>query len=380
MIYLDNAATTFPKPPCVAEEMTKCLKKYCGNPGRSSHKLSVASSEKIYEARALLAEMFDADAENVVFTYNTTYALNMAIKSNLRYSSHVLISDMEHNSVIRPIAECVRQKLCTYSVFESGGSDEEIIKSIKQNTRKDTSMLVCTHVSNVGSRTLPIEKIGAFCHERGIFFIVDGAQSAGIKRISVKDMNIDALCIPGHKGLYGPQGVGAIIYGSDKVGRTLIEGGTGINSLETSMPDFLPERYEAGTLATPCIAGLAEALKWLKTVGTEKIRSHEENLYVTLCDLLSEKEEITVYKMNAYPGNTLMFNIKNLSSATVASELDKRDICVRSGFHCSPYAHKLMKTGDGGAVRVGIGVFNKPADIYYLYEALCDIIKSKRPK
>ena len=380
MIYLDNAATTFPKPTCVAEEMTKCLKKYCGNPGRSSHKLSVASSEKIYEARVLLAEAFDADAENVVFTYNTTYALNMAIKSNLRYSSHVLISDIEHNSVIRPIAECVRQKLCTYSVFESGGSDDEIIKSIKKNMRNDTSMLVCTHVSNVGSRTLPIKKIGALCKERGIFFIVDGAQSAGIKSISVKDMNIDALCIPGHKGLYGPQGVGAIIYGSDKIGRTLIEGGTGINSLETTMPDFLPERYEAGTLATPCIAALAESIKWLKTVNTDKIRSHEENLYTTLCDLLSEKDEITVYKMNDYPGNTLMFNVKNLSSATVASELDKRDICVRSGFHCSPSAHKLLKTGDGGAVRVGISVFNKPADIYSLYEALCDIIKNKRPR
>ena len=176
MIYLDNAATSFPKPPCVTEEISRCIKKYCGNPGRSSHALSIKSAEKIYEARELLAKMFGAKAENVVFTYNTTYALNIAIKSHFKMSSHVLISDMEHNSVLRPIHELSRQKLCTYSIFSTDGTDEQIIENIKLNLKDNTSLLVCTHLSNICSRKLPIERIGALCKEKGVYFIVDGAQ------------------------------------------------------------------------------------------------------------------------------------------------------------------------------------------------------------
>lgn len=380
MIYLDNAATTFPKPPCVTEEITKCLKKYCGNPGRSSHKLSIKSAEKIYEVRELLAEMFDCEAENIVFTYNTTYALNIAIKSLLRYSTHVLISDIEHNSVLRPVNELCKQKLCTYDIFSTRGSTEEILKSIKEAIKKETSMLVCTHVSNVGERTLPIKEIGELCHKNNITFIVDGAQSAGLHNISVKKMNIDALCVPAHKGLYGPQGVGFIAFNSDKVGRSVFEGGTGINSLELNMPDFLPEAYEAGTLSTPSIAGLGESLKWLKTVNISKLKAHEEDLYSVFYNLLSENEHITVYKMNHYAGNTILLNINGISSSFFASELDKREICVRSGFHCSPLAHKLLNTGDNGAVRVSFGAYNSRKEVFSTYDAIEDIIKKHKLK
>ena len=378
MIYLDNAATTFPKPQCVIEEMSRCLKKYCGNPGRSSHSLSIKSAEKIYETRELLAEFFDTEAENVVFTYNTTYALNIAIKSLLKYSTHVLISDIEHNSVLRPIHKCSEQKLCSYSIFSTNGTDEQILKSIESNIKHNTSMLVCTHVSNIGERRLPIKKIGQLCKKYNITFIVDGAQSAGVHNISVKKMNIDALCIPGHKGLYGPQGVGVIIFGNDSIGRSIFEGGTGINSLELNMPNFLPEAYEAGTLSTPSIVGLNESLKWLKSLDINKVRAHEEELYDILYNILNENERITIYKMNSYSGNTLSFNINGLSSAYVASELEKRDICVRSGFHCAPLAHKLLNTGDSGAVRVGIGVFNTKSDIYALCDSINDISKNKK--
>lgn len=380
MIYLDNAATTFPKPQCVIDEMNSCLKKYCGNPGRSSHSLSLKSAKKIYETRELLAEMFDADCENVVFTLNTTYALNIAIKSLLKYSTHVLISDIEHNSVLRPVAKCAEQKLCTYDIFSTNGNDEQILESIESLIKHNTSMLVCTHVSNIGERRLPIEKIGKLCKKHGITFIVDGAQSAGIHKISVKKMNIDALCIPGHKGLYGPQGVGAVIFGKETIERTIFEGGTGINSLELNMPDFLPEALEAGTLSTPTIVGLNEALKWLKELDITRIRAHEEELYNILYDFLQSNSKITIYKMNSYPGNTLSFNICGLSSAYVASELDKRDICVRSGFHCSPLAHKLMNTGESGAVRIGIGIFNTKKDIYTICDAISDISKHKNKK
>ena len=378
MIYFDNAATTFPKPHTVSDEMTRCIKKYCGNPGRSSHNLSKISAEHIYNTREEIATMFNAEAENIIFTYNTTYALNIAIKALSREGSHILISDIEHNSVLRPVFSLCERKKCTYNIFSTSGTDEEIIEDILLKITSNTSLLVSTHVSNVGSRRLPIEKIGALCHSKGIKFIVDGAQSAGVHQIDVQRMNIDALCAPGHKALYGPQGVGIIAFGKEINGETVIEGGTGINSLEPQMPDFLPERYEAGTLSTPAIVGLGEGVKWLKSIGIDRIRAHEEELYDTLKDMLSLNGQIITYNMNDYAGNTLLFNVKGMSSSYVASQLDKRDICVRSGFHCSPLAHRLLNTGENGAVRVSFSVFNTKKEVYTFYDALNDIIKNTK--
>ena len=378
MIYLDNAATTFPKPNTVSDEITRCIKKYCGNPGRSSHYLSKISAEHIYNTREEISNLFNAEAENVIFTYNTTYALNIAIKALAKDNTHILISDIEHNSVLRPVAALCKNRNCTYSIFSSNGNDDEIIEDILLKITPSTSLVVCTHVSNVGSRRLPIEKIGNLCHNKGIKFIVDGAQSAGLHHIDVKKMNIDALCVPGHKALYGPQGVGVIVFGKDTDGDTYIEGGTGINSLELQMPEFLPERYEAGTLSTPAIIGLGEGIKWLKSIGIDRIRAHEEDLYYTIKDMFSLNDQIITYSMNDYPGNTLLFNVKGMSSVYVSSLLDKRDVCVRSGFHCSPMAHKLLNTGEGGAVRVSFSVFNTKKEIYSFYDILTDIIKKAK--
>ncbi len=379
MIYFDNPATTFPKPSALSEEISRCIKNYCGNPGRSVHSLSIKSAEKIFETRVLLGEMFECDPENVVFTYNTTYALNIAIKGLVRERSHILLSDIEHNAVLRPVIALSREKSCSYSFFNTDGDDEQILESIKSSITESTSMLVCTHISNVGVRRLPIEKIGKLCKENGIFFIVDGAQSAGIQDINVRKMNISALCIPAHKGLYGPQGLGIVLLGDGVIGRTIIEGGAGISSLESEMPDFLPERYEAGTLSTPLICGLSESLKWLKALETRSIRAHEEKLYRSAVDIMSLNENIILYKMNEYDGNTLLFNIKGVSASWLGAELNKRDICVRSGFHCAPLAHKKLNTGSGGAVRIGFSVFNTQKEVYAFYEALCDIIKRKKP-
>ena len=377
MIYLDNAATTFPKPSCVCDEINRCIKKYCGNPGRSSHILSLKSAEKIYEARVLLADMFGAEPENVVFTYNTTYALNISIKSFVKYSSHILISDIEHNSVLRPVHELQNQKLCTYDIFSTNGSDDEILENIKSKIQKNTSMLICTHMSNICSRRLPIMEIGKLCKERGIYFIVDGAQSAGIYPINVTEMSIDALCIPAHKSLYGPQGLGAIIFSSCNVGRSIFEGGTGINSLEYAMPDVLPERYEAGTQSTPLIAGLSASLKWLNAIEISKIRLYEEDLYLYLLNLLKNNEKFEIYLGSNQPGNTLLFNIKGLTSVYVSGELDKRGICTRSGLHCAPLAHKALMVPSDGAVRVGLSVYNTKNELNTLFDALVDIIKEK---
>lgn len=378
MIYLDNAATTFPKPPMVLDEMSRCLKKYCGNPGRSSHALSMRSAEKIYETRQLLADMFGAEVENVIFTYNTTYALNIAIKGFVKLSSHILISNLEHNSVLRPVHELARKKLCTYDTFDAHGTDEEIIEDIKKKLTPGTSMLICTYVSNVCSKKMPIKKIGDLCKSRGMFFVVDGAQGAGLYPINVKEMNIDALCIPGHKSLYGPQGVGALVLSSERMGRSIIEGGTGINSLELSMPEISPERYEAGTPATPAIAGLCGALKWLNAVEGTKICQYEEELYSYLKNKLLTNENVEIYQLDNSLGNTLIFNLKGMQSVTVSEMLDKRGICTRSGYHCAPLAHKALGVPSGGAVRVSFSVYNTKAEINTLCDALDEIIKEKK--
>ena len=378
MIYLDNAATTFPKPSCLSDEITRCIKTYCGNPGRSAHALSIKSSEKIYEARELLATMFGASAENVIFTYNTTYALNLAIKSLYKRGGHILISDIEHNSVYRPVFNLLKQGLCTFDIFSTSGNESEILENIKSKLIPSTSMIVCTHTSNICERTLPISLIGKLCKEKGITFIVDGAQSAGIKQINVQDMNISALCIPAHKGLYGPQGLGMIIFGEHKLERTIIEGGTGINSKELEMPDFLPEALEGGTMSTPLIAGLCESLKWLKNTDANHICAYEEELYKILVEHLSEIKSLKLYKLNSYSGNTVIFNLDGMPSNTVGAELNKRGVCVRSGFHCSPLAHSTAKTGENGAVRISLGAFNTKNDIYGVCNAINNI--SKRVK
>ena len=377
MIYLDNAATTFPKPPCLCDGINQCIKTYCGNPGRSAHKLSLKSAEKIYETRTLLAEMFNSDLENVIFTYNTTYALNIAIKSLYKPNSHILISDIEHNSVYRPVYKLKEEGLCLFDIFSTTGSDENIIEEIKSKLKPNSKMLVCAHVSNVGVRRLPIKEIGDLCKEKGITFIVDAAQSAGIYPIDVKNMNISVLCMPAHKGLYGPQGLGIAIF-NDVNGKSVFEGGTGINSLEPRMPDFLPEMYEPGTMSTPLIAGLCESLKWLKELSISSIRLYEEELYKEFISKLTDINELDLYLMNSYFGNTILFNIKNISPNIVGNELNKCGICVRSGFHCSYLAHKTLGTIETGAVRMSLSVFNTKKEIATTCIAIKKIINDKK--
>ncbi len=378
MIYLDNAATTYPKPQIVIEEMSKCLKSYCANAGRSAHSLAIKTAEKIFEARQVISDFFGADEDNIVFTYNATYALNMAIKSLINDEAHILISDIEHNAVLRPIHSICTKTKNTYDIFDTNGSDEEIINNIKGKITSKTSMIVCNFVSNICSRRLPIKEIGEICKKNNIIFIVDGSQGAGHYNINVKESNINALCLPGHKGLYGPQGTGIVIFNNVSP-RQYIEGGTGINSLELEMPKILPERLEAGTLSAPSIIGLLEGVKWLKTLNVDKIRSHEEDLYLHFKKYISTNDNYIIYESNFYPGNTICFNSKFLTSNIVAKELNDRGICVRSGQHCSPLAHKTLGTRADGAVRISFSVFNTRNDVIELIEALDGIsIKHKK--
>ena len=376
MIYLDNAATSFPKPRRVAEEQLRCMQLYGGNPGRGSHALALAAAEKIYECREELASFFGCQTpENVIFTMNTTMALNIVIKGLLTPGDHVLISDMEHNAVFRPIYKLARDGRITYDVFETfpnhlSRNTEMICASILEKIRPNTKMLICAHASNICSATLSLAQIGAICRKKGILFVVDAAQSAGHLPIDMQKMQIDALCVPGHKGLWGPQGCGALLLGNGIVADTLMEGGSGYNSLEGNMPEDAPERYEAGTLPTPAIAGLLEGVREVKRLGIDYIHSHECALIKRLNERLSEMSKIALYAPH-HKGGVLLFSLQDISSDRVGAFLNERGFCVRTGFHCAALAHKTLGTPASGAIRVSPSLFNTTTQI----DALCDTIK-----
>lgn len=380
MIYLDNAATTFPKPPAVRREVERCLREYCGNPGRSAHKLSLAAAEAIYDCRLAAAEFFGIPSpEKIIFTYNTTYALNMAIKGLLRRGDHVLISDMEHNAVFRPVHRLAELGEISYDIFPTGCADphgmtENILSAIRRLLRPNTRMLITAHIPNLCSAVMPLEILGRFCREKKLLFVVDAAQSAGIEHIDCQKMQIDALCVPGHKGLYGPQGSGIMALGNGSTLATLIEGGSGVHSQDPSMPEFSPERYEAGTLATPTLAGLCAGIRFVRERGIDQIRTQEEMLYLRLREQLLAIDGITVYAPH-HVGSTLLFNIDGIPSADAAALLDRHDIYLRAGFHCAPLGHKTLGTGENGALRVGFSVFNHPNEVDALVWAVRQIRK-----
>ena len=380
MIYLDNAATSFPKPHRVWEEQERCMRTYCGNPGRGSHRLAMQSAEKIYECRELLASLMGSNhPENVIFTMNTTAAINTAVKGLLHRGDHVLISDLEHNAVWRPICKLAREGKITYSIFPSYSlshdrSAERICRGIRELIRPNTRMLICTHASNICSVTMPIAEIGALCRQHGILFVVDGAQSAGHLPISMEEMQIDALCLPGHKGLMGVQGSGCLLLGEDVYAETLMEGGSGLNSLDEAMPEESPERYEAGTLPTPAIAGLCEGVKFVREVGVDSIFKHETELWDRISERLQSLGGITV-SVPDVRGGILLFYSSRIPSDVFGAELDRRGICVRSGFHCAALAHRTLETPADGAVRVSPGYFNRISDADALWKAVKDILK-----
>lgn len=379
MIYFDNAATTFPKPLSVYRELERCTKNYCGNPGRGSHSLSRISAEKIYEARELISAHFGSNMpENVIFTYNDTYALNMMIKGVLQKGDHVIISDMEHNSVYRPIEALYQKGIITYDIFDSmclfgERSAEKICANIRKLIKRETKLLIANHISNICSAELPIEDIGRLCKAHGIIFMVDAAQSAGHMPINMEKMNIDILCAPGHKALFGIQGSGFAILQKDIIPCPIIEGGSGVDSLMKEMPELPPERFEAGTLSVPSIVSLAEGVRFVEERGIKEIHDYELALFDRAVEILKEFPKINIYA-EMHRGATLMFNIENIDCQRVSDLLDGTGICTRSGLHCSPLAHKALGTVDSGAVRISFSPFNTLRELDFFYAALKSII------
>jgi cysteine desulfurase family protein len=376
MIYLDNAATTYPKPKTVYKSVMDAMTRYGANPGRGSHAMAIEGARVIYETRELLAELFNLDDPmRVILTFNATDGLNMAIKGILKPGDHVVTTAMEHNSVLRPIKEMENNGVENTIVSCSNEGKinvEDIEAAIKSNTR----MVVTTHVSNLTGTIFPIEKIGEICKKRNVLYLVDGSQSAGVLEIDMIKQHIDFLAVPGHKGLLGPQGTGALLINNDAVIKELKEGGTGSESSNPHQPDFYPDKLEAGTHNLPGIAGLNAGLKYILNKGTKSILNHEKNILETFINEMRKNPKIVIYGPEDISDRSgvVPINIEGMDSSEVAYILDTEyNIAVRPGLHCAPLAHKAIGTENIGAVRFGVGPFTKRTDVMAAVKALNEI-------
>lgn len=370
MIYLDNAATTGKKPPEVIKAVNDALKFYSANPGRSGHLASVKAAEAIYGVRQKTADFFGASgAENVCFTLNCTHSINCVIKGVLRKGERVIVSSLEHNAVMRPLKKMgIGYDVAEVSLFDDKITLENFEAKIKPNTR----LIICTGASNVLGKTLPIKEIGALCKKRGLLFAVDAAQTAGVLPINMKEMNIDYLCIAPHKGLYATMGVGILIC-EKAINNTIIEGGTGTNSIELVQPDNLPERIESGTVNLPAIMGIGAGIDYVNKKGIENIYKSEISLINMLYGKLKENPNIILYtpepiKYGYAP--VLSFNIKGFSSSEVTALMSENGIAARGGLHCAPTAHRIIDTLNQGTVRISVATFNNTNEIMILSNLL----------
>ena len=366
MIYFDNAATTFPKPPTVAKEMLRCMREYGGNPGRSGHRLSLAASEAVFNVREALAEFFGiTKPENIVFTSNCTAALNLAISGVAKRGDHFLISDLEHNSVLRTVAGLCRERGMSFDIFHALASDDMILEEIEKKRKPNTRAVICTHASNICPRILPIARIGALCKRLKLLFIVDAAQSAGIYDISVMRDGISILCAPGHKGLYGPQGSGFAAFADDfdfSHFAVSLYGGNGKNSAELDMGREPPDSFEAGTLATPAIVGLGEGLRFVKFRRREQIEAMENALFQQAKRTLGNLPRVKIYLPEAERGSLVLLGFEGISPSLIAQKLSDHGICTRAGLHCAPIAHRALGTG-GDALRISFSAMNTASEV-----------------
>ncbi len=376
MIYLDNAATTLYKPDEVYIRSNEVFRLFGANAGRGGHKPSIDAAEIIYSCRERLAAYFGCDKpENIIFTSGCTDALNILIKGLFSGGDHIIATAYEHNSVLRPLEFLKKTRACEYSTaFPKNGqiSTESLEKEIKPNTKA----IIMNHVSNVTGSVQDIEAVGLLCKRRGLLFIVDGAQSAGTQITDMKKMNISYLCCAGHKGLYGPQGIGVLCIAPDSpLPVPLRHGGTGSRSLELDQPSDMPEYLESGTLAVQNIAALEKGIDFVQTHG---VLAHEIKLADMLKEELSHMERVRLYSPKSFKSGVVSFNIGDADSSLVAEILDKQySICARGGFHCAPLVHKYLGTENQGAVRFSLSYFNTEADISGAVDAVKEIAAQK---
>ena len=376
-IYLDNAATSYPKPNQVAKSIYDFMINNGTSSGRGSYKMAIKSDFLVYETRKLIGELFNfKNPKNVIFTSNVTESINLALRGILKKGDHVVTSSLEHNAVWRTLKTLEKEiniEITKVYADEYGYTNPAAVKnSIKENTK----LIVFTHASNVLGTIQPIKEIGRIAKENNILFLVDTAQTAGVLNIDINENNIDLLAFTGHKSLFGPMGTGGLIVNTDYEINPLKAGGTGGDSKYEYQPEYYPNKLETGTLNVSGIVGLREGIKFINNETIDKIHKKEKILISYALKKLQEVKNIKIYG----PQNeediigVISFNIDNISAEEVVYNLDmKHNIMVRAGLHCSPNAHELIGTKDIGTVRVGIGYFNKFDDIDKLVFALNDI-------
>ena len=370
MIYFDNAATTGKKPKSVIKAVNEGLNFYTANPGRSGHSLSFATAQAVYDSREKIADFFGASgADRVCFTLNCTHSINAVLKGVSRTGDRIIVSSLEHNAVMRPLKKMgIGFDIADVDLLD----DQKTLKNFSDKIKPNTKMIFCTGASNVLGKTLPIKQIGQLCKKKGLLFGVDAAQLAGIMPINMVDMNIDFLCIAAHKGLYAPMGLGILICEKD-IENTIIEGGTGTNSIELIQPDIYPEKLESGTINVPAILGAKAGCEFINSKGIKRMYDGEIALISGLYEELKKRDGIELYtpdplKYSYVP--VLSFNVKDLNSQQVAEILSKNGIATRGGLHCSPYAHSKIGTLERGTIRVSVSVFNKWEEIKYFIDVL----------
>lgn len=382
-IYFDNAATSWPKPPEVHAAMQKYMRKIGANPGRSGHRLSVEAARIIFDSREKLAQLFNVDDPlRIVMTKNATEGLNIAISGLLKPGDHVITSSMEHNSVMRPLRAKERRgvSLTVIPCDKTGMIDPgQISAAIKKNTKA----IFMTHASNVTGTIMPIADIGCIARECGLVFCVDAAQTAGCYPIDVEAMNIDLLAFTGHKSLFGPSGTGGLYIreGLEKRIEPLCIGGTGSRSEVEEQPDFMPDRYEAGTPNTVGIAGLQAGVDFILSEGIFQIKKKEEALVKTFMEGVRDLADMMIYGQTGMQKRTpvVSFNISGMDPAAIALELDERyKIMSRSGIHCAPSAHKTIGTYPMGTVRFSFSYFNTPEQVAKAVEAIKKISRRRK--
>lgn len=381
MIYLDNAATTFPKPLSVLRAQNAGMTQYGGNPGRGGHNFSMRAGEQVYNVRKKAAAFFHTEPDCVIFTNNCTTALNMAIKGFLKPDSHVICSCLDHNAVYRPLWRLKESGLTDFDiapVYED--NPEWTVSAFARLIRPNTCMIVCTHASNVSGHILPVKEIGALCKRNGITFIVDAAQSAGILPTEMDTLHADAICVPGHKGLYGPSGTGMLLLSPESpLPHTILEGGTGSVSAQPEQPDFLPDRLESGTLNTSGILALGAGLDFVQKNRNIIIRQED-----ALCRMTEEAlrsiRGITVCPHGKHHVPLFSFSVEGMHSEETAAYLNEHGFALRGGLHCAPLAHQHYHTEEQGLVRFAPSYFTTQQECRQFVSCMRNLIKNMNRK
>ena len=374
MIYFDNAATTYPKPPSVIAAMSRALVRYGANPGRAGHAMSLETADAVFSAREKCAEFFGASVENTVFMPNCTFALNTAVKGVLTDNSHAVVSDIEHNAVLRPLHALTESCGVSYSCAQTSDDDAETVSNFEKLINRRTKAVICTLAGNVTGKILPVAAIGEMCRRRGICFIVDAAQGAGVLPLKLGN-GINIICAAGHKGLYGPMGTGLLVTDGRYTLKTLVEGGTGSLSKELAQPSFLPDRFESGTINTAGAISLGAGIDFVQSRGIGAIEAHERGLCERFFAGMKKLPAVKLYS-SAFDERfapVIPFNIGDIPAEEAAAMLSDAGFALRGGFHCAYPAHRKIGTAGQGAVRFSPSVFSTMSEVNSLVRAVARI-------